>query len=487
MRLHGRNARPPVTFAVLAMAVACFAMLQSLVVPVLTSFEREYDADKSTVTWMLTGYLLSAAIATPLLGRLGDVVGKTRMLAVTLAALSLGSLAAAIAPDIGWLIGARVFQGLGGGVLPLAFGVARDEFEDRVSTTLSVLAAIAAAGFGVGIVVAGEIVEHLGLAGLFLAPAVLAALVSAAVMMLIPASPVRSADTRLPLLPGLLLAVWLVALLLALSRGSQWGWGSPPVLGLLTVAFVVAAAWITTELRVPVPMIDMQMMRIRGVWSANAVTVFLGFGMFASLGFLPQFLQTPPVAGYGFGATITTSGRFLLPTAVASFLIGFWTAPLCQRFGARAVVAAGSLVAATSYAAIAFWHSEAWQILVWTTGQGLGSGLVLSSLTGVVVASVAAEQTGVASGMNANFRTIGGALGSAVMAGIVTEGPGSGGYPAEEGYAIGFLVLAGAALAAFVCAFAVPRSPEHSSDADDVPAAGPDVGYVPVSPPDHSR
>lgn len=159
--------RSVVTFGVLAVSVSSFALLQSLVVPVLSQLEREFDTDQATVTWLLTGYLLSASIATPLLGRIGDVVGKTRMLAVTLTALSLGSLRAALAPDIGWLIVARVVQGAGGGVLPLAFGIAHDEFKDRMTTAVSILASLTAVGFGFGIVAAGPIVDHLGYDGLF--------------------------------------------------------------------------------------------------------------------------------------------------------------------------------------------------------------------------------------------------------------------------------------------------------------------------------
>jgi MFS family permease len=117
--LRGRRG---LTFAVLAVSVSSFALLQSLIVPVLATIEHELDTDQATVTWVLTAYLLSASIATPLLGRVGDVVGKTRMLVITLSALAVGSLMAALAPSIGWLIVARVVQGAGGGVLPLSFG-----------------------------------------------------------------------------------------------------------------------------------------------------------------------------------------------------------------------------------------------------------------------------------------------------------------------------------------------------------------------------
>ena len=148
-RLRGRR---EITFAVLAVSASTFALLQSLIVPVLARIQVEFDTTQTTVTWVLTAYLLSASICTPLLGRLGDVVGKTRMLVFALVALSIGSLAAALAPSIGWLIAARVVQGAGGGVLPLSFGIIRDEFGERMTMALSVIASLTAVGFGVGIV-----------------------------------------------------------------------------------------------------------------------------------------------------------------------------------------------------------------------------------------------------------------------------------------------------------------------------------------------
>jgi MFS family permease len=467
-----------VTFAVLAVAVSSFALLQSMIVPVLATIQAEFDTDQTTVTWVLTGYLLSASIATPLLGRIGDVVGKTRMLVITLCALVVGSLLAALAPSIGWLIFARVVQGAGGGVLPLAFGIARDEFKEQVTTALSVLASLTAVGFGFGIVVSGPIVDTFGLDGLFWLPMAVTAVAAVAAALFVPESPVRT-PARLPVLPAVLLSVWLVALLLALSEGNVWGWASPRILSLLALALLGVVAWVSVESRVPVPMIDMRMMRRRGIWTTNLVAAFVGFGMFASFGFLPQFLQTPSAAGYGFGATISESGLLLVPSAAASFVVGFFTARLIHAIGARAVIVTGTLLMAVAFTGVGLLHDTTTQLYAATTVQGIGSGLVFSSLAGVVIASVPREQTGVASGMNANIRTIGGSLGAAVMAGIVTARVDARGIPDEGGYTVGFLVLAVAMAGAAAAAWFIP-------DLRDQPTSGPlqdaenaELGYVP--------
>ena len=116
------------TFLVLCVGVASFSLLQSMVNPVLPTIQAALHTDQATVTWVLTAYLVSASIFTPIIGRVGDKVGKERMLVVALGALAVGSLLAAVAGTIGVLIVARVIQGIGGGVLPLTFGIIRDEF-----------------------------------------------------------------------------------------------------------------------------------------------------------------------------------------------------------------------------------------------------------------------------------------------------------------------------------------------------------------------
>jgi MFS family permease len=478
MATNRAEGRTHVTFAVLAIAVWAFVLLQSLTVPVLTTIQAELGTDQQTVTWVLTAYLLSASICTPLLGRVGDVVGKQRMLVLCLVVLSVGSLMAALAPDVGWMIVARVVQGAGGGVLPLSFGIIRDEFGDRMNQALSVLASLTAVGFGAGIVMAGPIVDVLGYRWLFLIPMLATVLAAVAAHVVVPESPVRT-PARLPVLPAVLLAVFLVTLLLGLGGGNEHGWTSARVLGLFAVAAVSGSVWIATELRVDVPMIDMRMMRRRGVWTANVVAGAMGFATFAAFGFVPQLLQTPTETGYGFGASITEAGYLLLPSALASFVVGFTTARLIAWIGARVVIGTGLVVAGVTFFSIAFFHDETWQLYLATTFQGVGSGLVFSSLAGVVIASVSAEQTGVATGMNANIRTIGGSLGTAVMAGIVTAHLGPTGFPVERGYVVGFAVMGAVMVLAAGAAALMPdlRTQPTGSALDDADNA--ELGFVP--------
>lgn len=436
------RSRPPVTFAVLASGIGAFALLQSLVVPVLTTVQHELRTSQDTVTWVLTAYLLSAAIMTPILGRIGDMTGKKRVFVATLAALAVGSLLAALAPSIGVMIVARVIQGFAGGMLPCAFGIIRDEFPaDKVGGAVGLLASLTAIGAGLGIVLAGPIVDALSWRWLFWLPMILTVVAGACAFLFVPESPIR-APGRISWLPAILLSGWLVALLVALSEAPLWGWRSGKVLGLIAAAVLLAAGWLAAELRAATPLIDMKMMRLTAVWTNNLVALLIGIGMYATFAFLPEFVQTPrAIAGYGFTATITRSGLMLLPSAVAMFFVGMFAGRLARRFGGKALVVAGCLVGAGAMSVLAFAHQQQWQIYLSSALMGVGFGLAFSAMSALIVAAVPPSQTGVASGMNANIRNIGGSIGSAVMASIVTSQLAASGLPKEAGYTTGFAVM----------------------------------------------
>jgi EmrB/QacA subfamily drug resistance transporter len=447
-----------VTFAVIVVATAAYSMLQSLVTPVLPTIQASLHTSQSTVTWVLTAYLLSASIATPVIGRLGDMAGKKRMLVIVLATLAVGALLAAVASSIGVLIIARVIQGAGGAILPLAFGIIRDEFpHEKVSMAIGVTAALLAVGAGLGVVLAGPIVDALNYHFLFWLPLIFVALACVAAQLFVPESENRSGGS-ISLLPALMLTLWLVALLIGVSEGSDWGWGSGRVLGLLAAAVVLIPLWVITEIRAAQPLIDMNMMRIPAVWTTNLVALLMGVGMYSVMAFLPEFLQTPSSAGYGFGATVTHSGLFLLPMTVVMFFFGLLSGRLSDAWGAKWVLLTGSAIAAAAYLLLTLAHDDAWVIYLFSALVGAGMGFAFSAMSAIVVVSVAPNQVGVASGMNANIRTIGGAIGAAVAGSIVTSGASASGLPAESGYTHGFaFMLAAAALSALAC-LAIPTA-----------------------------
>jgi EmrB/QacA subfamily drug resistance transporter len=423
------------------------------------------------VTWVLTAYLLSASIMTPILGRIGDMAGKKRVFVGALVALAAGSLLAALAPSIGVMIAARVIQGAGGGMIPVAFGIIRDEFPaEKVAGAVGVLAALTAVGAGLGIVLAGPIVDALSYRWLFWLPLILTVVAAVTAVLFVPESPVRTSG-RISFLPAMLLSAWLVALLVALSEAPVWGWGSGRVIGLLIGAVVIGAGWVLSELRAATPLIDMKMMRRTAVWTNNLVALLIGVGMYATFAFLPEFVQTPTIAGYGFGASITKSGLMLLPSTITMFCTGLFAGRLARRLGGKVLVIAGCLFGVGAMSILAFAHSQQWEIYLSTALMGIGFGLAFSAMSALIVVAVPPSQTGVASGMNANIRTIGGSVGSAVMASIVTSQLGASGLPRESGYTIGFAAMTGGLVLAALAGLLIPSvrrmrqldgEPEHA-------------------------
>jgi EmrB/QacA subfamily drug resistance transporter len=485
------RARYQVTFVVIIIATVAYAMLQSLVTPVLPTIQASLHTSQSTVTWVLTAYLLSASIATPIVGRLGDMVGKKRVLVAVLVMLALGTLLAALATSIGVMIVARVIQGAGGAILPWAFGISRDEFpREKVAMAVSTTAALLAVGGGLGIVLAGPIVSVLDYHYLFWLPLIFIVVAAIAAQLVIPESENRTSG-RISILPAVMLTAWLVALLVAVSEGSEWGWGSGRTIGLLAVAIVLIPVWVLSETKAASPLVDMRMMRIPAVWTTNLVALLFGVGMYSIMAFLPEFLQTPTSAGYGFGASITQSGLFLLPMTVTMFAFGLLSGGLAERWGSKMVLVVGSALTAASFILLTVAHDEKWEIYAFSALLGAGLGFAFAAMSNLIVVSVPGSQVGIASGMNANIRTIGGSIGAAVMGSIVTSGARADGLPAETGYSHAFAFLLVASVLATAAAVIIPAARgrkagrdtvNDAADGDDVVVRNAETALVPGAP-----
>lgn len=458
------------TFAAVAVSFAAVASLQSLLIPVLAVIGTDLGADGLGATWVLTIWLITAAVATPLLGRAGDLVGRRRMFLIALSAVAIGSIVAAIAPNLAILLFARVLQGLGGAVFPLGFGIVRDAFPAaRVPGTIGALSAIMAVGSGLGTVIAGPASELVTWRGLFVLPIVLTltAIVLTARGM---KETVKQPGIRLNGLAAVLLSSWLVTLLLPLSSGNTWGWTSPLTVGLLVLAALLLALWTVVELRSRNPLVDMRMMRLPAVWSTNLTALLTGAAMFGIWAFLPRLAETPAASGYGIGASVSAAGLIMLPMLVTMASVGFVAGPLARviPFGAQLTI--GALLSAGASLSIAAFHDNAVQLAIAAGLLGLGTGLVTSSTPNLIVRSVPAHQTGIATGMNANIRTIGGALGTTIFSAVIASGTTSG-AATEAGFVAAFVV--GAALAtagAIVPVIGRPRSGRQSTVAEPLPA-----------------
>ena len=413
--------RPNLILGVLLLAGLAYAVLSSAVIPALPTIQRELHTTDTGVTWLLTGFLLSASVGTSIIGRLGDMYGKERLLLWTLLVLAAGTLLAAVANSLGVLIVARVIQGVAGGIFPLAFSIARDEFPpDRVAGSIGMISAILGIGGGCGLVLGGVIVEHLSWHWLFWMPLGVTLLAAVCTWRYIPESPVRTPG-HVNWLAAALMSVGMCCVLLAIAQTTVWGWGDTRTLALFAIGFAVCAVWIWVELHSREPLIDMAMMRVRGVWTTNLAAFLLGAGLYASFIIYPQFAQLPRSTGFGFGASVVVSSLYLLPCALGMGLLGTMAGRVAHRFGSRNALLAGSVITAVAFGWLAVAHGHPYDMLISSSVLGIGIGLAFAALGNLIVQAVPPSQTGVATGMNTVMRTLGGALGGQLSATFIVN------------------------------------------------------------------
>jgi len=472
----GEPHRTNTTLVVLYLSLGglAYAVLQSLVAPALSTLGRELNASTESISWVITAYLLSASVLTPILGRLGDMVGKRRVLIGVLVALGAGTLLAALAPNLTVLIIARAVQGAAGAILPLSIGIVRDELpRERVGVTVGLLSAIFGVGAGVGIVAAGPIVEHLSWHWLFWLPLVLIVIALLGAIFGMKESPVRTPG-RLDVLGAGILSVALVSLLLAISDGQDWGWGSPRTVGLLALGVVALVVFVFVELRVKEPLVDMRLMKIRGVWATDLVALILGFAMFGTFLLVPTLLQLPAATGYGFGKSVSQAGLFLLPTVLMMIVFGPLAGLLDRRFGPKLPMFLGAVFVVVAFTLPAIAHGAIWQVLLSGVLTGAGIGLAFAAMANAIIESVPAGQTGEASSVNTIARTIGSSIGTAVVAAVISSHVTAQGLPTDTAFTAGFWVCAGVAVLAIVASLALPAAHRRHEEAvalgvDDLP------------------
>jgi EmrB/QacA subfamily drug resistance transporter len=454
-RDHGVN--PNLILAVTALAGLAYAMLSSAVIPALPSIQHSLHTTETGVTWLLTGYLLSASVATSILGRLGDMYGKERLLLITLVILGAGTVISALSTSLVPMIAGRIIQGAGGGIFPLAFGIVRDEFpRERVAGSIGILSSILGVGGGIGIVIGGLIIEHLDYHWLYWIPLVVTVVAAVCTWRFVPESPVR-VPGRVNWLAAALMTAGFSCVLIAISETTTWGWGSAKTLGLLALGLVLCVIWVAVEVHSEEPLIDMTMMRIRGVWTTNLVAFLLGGGMYASFLIFPQFAQLPTSTGFGFGASVVVAGLYLLPAALGMSLLGSVAGRVARRYGPKSAVIAGSGITAAAFGFFAVIHAHPIDMLISTALMGIGIGLAFAALGNLSVQAVPAHQTGVATGMNTVMRTLGGALGGQIAATFIANNVVHG-LPTITGFTDSLVLQAGFLVVAMLAGILVPRA-----------------------------
>jgi EmrB/QacA subfamily drug resistance transporter len=448
-----------VTLAVLALAGLAYALQQTMILPALPSLQRDLHTSTAWATWLFTAFLLVSAVETPVLGKLGDQYGKERFLLVSLLVFFVGCVAAIFAWNIWSLIVFRAIQGFGGAVFPLSFAIVFDEFPaENVGAGVGLVSAILGIGGGLGLVLSGALVDYASWRWLFIVGALFVGVAAIGVWRFVPESPIKT-PSKIDGVGALLLSVTLVALLLGMTEGPSWGWGSSRVLGLFVVSAVLAVLWVRTELRDESPMVDIRMMMQRTVLFTNLTAIFTGFAMFGAFVLLPSFMQTHRGGNvhYGFGLSPTATGLYLLPGGLLGFVAGPIAGRLGTRYGSRLPLILAMVLAAGGIASLALFHAHPLEISLGMVFIGIGVPFAFAAMAKLIVDAVRPSETGVATGMNTVMRTIGSVIGGQVGAAIVSADTIGGSHvPAESAFVAAFWVSAAIAVVGAVLARFIP-------------------------------
>ena len=459
---------PMRSLLILSVAALAFALAQTTLIPALGQLAEELDTDASGVAWTLTGYLLAAAVCTPIFGRLGDMFGKRRLLVISLSVFAAGSVVAALADTLEVLVGGRVLQGAGGGIFPLCFAIIRDEFpRDKVSSSIGLISATFGIGGGAGLILGGLLVDNASYHWIFWLGAAMAVVAAVLTQILIPESPNRSPG-RIDIRGAAVLALGLTMPLLAIARANHWGWASAQTLILLAAGLIVLAFWVWLQKRTVQPLADVELLARPPVLMTNIATLLVGFGMFGSFILIPQLAESPTSTGYGFGLDATGAGLLMLPGALVMLVAGPFSGVLVRRFGAKMPLATGAFVSAAALAAMGLDHGSQGAMIAWNVILSIGIGLAFAAMPNLIFDAVPQSETGEATGFNTLVRSVGASLGSQISAAILTASVIAGtALPSDDGYTTAFLVSAGIATVAALVSLAIPRV------GDAAPAARP--------------
>ncbi len=449
---QGRQLR--LTLLALSAAGMVVSVQTTMVIPLLPRLMTIFGVSVAEVTWVFTASLLAGAVATPLLSRLGDMYGKKRMILFTVGLLVLGSVVCALSDSLPVLIAGRTLQGASAALIPLAIGMIRDSFpRTRVMTAIGVVSATMGVGGSLGMIVTGLIADRTTshhpvfwiTAGLGVTAIVLTALSAH--------DTGTRAGGRPDLVGALLLSAWLVCLLLAVSKGNDWGWGSGRVVGLLAGAAAFCAVWVFSQLRLRAPMVRLHLLTGRHSLPANLAALLLGFAMFGSFTLVSSFVQTPASAGYGFGGSVLDVGLYALPSTVTMLVSSFMAGRLSARLGAAHSLALGAGLTAAGFGWFALFNTSVPYLLGANALQGLGFGVAYAALGALAVQHVPMDQSGIASGINSLVRAIGGSVSGAVTAALLTSITIAGtAVPARGAYLLSFGIVTASAAAAAVVA-----------------------------------
>lgn len=453
-----RPSSPLLTVIVLCFGGFCVALTQTLVIPIQGELPRLLDANPADTGWVVTVTLLAAAVTMPISGRLGDLYGKQRVLVISALILIVGSLVCALSSSLEPLLAGRALQGMAMGFIPVGIALMREVTPPELTpTAVAAMSATLGVGGAIGLPLAAWVAQTFDWHALFWMSAVAAALVGAGVAVLVPH--VRAADRgSLDFVGAIGLAIGLVAVLLGVSKGNDWGWTDPRTVAAILGGAIVLAAWGFQQLRVAAPLVDLRVTASRPILLTNLGAVAIGFGMMAQSIVMPQLLQLPESTGYGMGQSLLAAGLWMAPGGLAMMLFAPLSSTLIKRIGARHTLMIGATVIGGGYLVAFALMNAPWQLMLAGIIAAGGVAIGYAAMPTLIMGNVPLTEAGSAVGVNALMRSVGTTIASAVMAAVLAGNLTGAGIPSRTAFEICFAVGALAAFAGAALIALVPRT-----------------------------
>ncbi|MFE7491311.1 MFS transporter [Kitasatospora sp. NPDC057541] len=449
--------------ATLALTGTVAAIMQTLVTPLIGELPKILDTSASNASWVITATLLSAAVFVPISGRLGDLLGKRRMLLACCAPLLVGSVICALTSSVLPMIVGRGLQGMGMGVVPLGISLLREVLPpERLGSAIALVSASMGIGGGLGLPISAAVAQYASWRVLFWGAAVLTVAIAAMIRFLVPAPATPPAGGRFDGLGALGLGAGLVCLLLPVSKGADWGWTDGTTLGLFAAAVVLLLGWAVWELRIAEPLVDLRVTARPRVLLTNAASVLVGFGMYAQALIIPQLLQLPEATGYGLGQSMLAMGLWMAPSGLMMMVVSPLGAKLSTARGPKFTLVVGALAIAAGYGLSMLLIGSTWGVLVVTLVCNAGVGLAYGAMPALIMSAVPMSETASANSFNTLMRSLGTSVSAAVVGVVLaqlTTTMGGHVLPSETGFRVGLLIGCGVALVAAAVAATIPLSP----------------------------